>query len=215
MSIEDIKTLEYRKKHKYDNFLSEGLSEGDRLNREAGDLLNEAIRKREDLNYLSQRVVRSSFNCPGFKGTGYSAISFPYSRDSEYLPHWYKPDFDSGRVSVKLQVLNRKRSCEHTITINWTKEPLREIETANELKIYNFKKGKGQNGYNFYIKDPIRKSKKTYAGSILYNDKTLSNNVKYAIRELYLYGLTVSSVADIIKYLTRYKGEDNLGLNLV
>lgn len=208
MSIEDIKTPDYRKKHKYDN-----LNSVDRVIKESQDLLNESIRHTEYLDGLSQDIVRFTFNCPGFKGSGYSAD--PIRDKGEYIPHWYKPYFDyKGRLIVELQVLNRKRLARHTVNIKWTKEPLREIETANKLKIYNFKKGKGQNGYNFYIKEPIYKSKKVYAGSVLYDDKTLINSVKYAIRELYLYGVSVHGVAWIIKYLTRYKGENNININL-
>ena len=79
MSIEDIKTPDYRKKHKYDN-----LNSVDRVIKESQDLLNESIRHRDYLDGLTQDIVRFTFNCPGFKGSGYSEKTF-YTRFNELI----------------------------------------------------------------------------------------------------------------------------------
>lgn len=202
MGKENIKTPEDRQKQKYEN-----LSTLEKITKQTDDLVKQSLRSRAILDEMSEDIIRRSFNCPGFKGGGFSAD--PLRNNGEYLESYYRPYTDyKGRTIVKLQVLNRKRLAVHTIVITWTKKPYRDIETANSLKVYTFKKGKGQDGLNFYIKENIYK--KVYAGSILYNDKKLSDSVKYAIRELYIYGLTVPSIASIIKYLTRYKGDHNI-----
>ena len=204
MSIEDIKTPEYRKKQKYGN-----LSTSKQFLKESEDLLNDSKKSMAMLEEMREEEIRITFNCPGFRGGGFSAD--PLYDKGEFLNRYYQPYIDyRGRNVVKFEVLNRKRLAVHTMVITWTNKPYRDIETANSLKIYTFKKGKGQDGLNFYIKENVYKSKKVYAGSILYNDKKLSDSVKYAMRELYIYGLTVRSIASIMKYLTKYKGEHNL-----
>ncbi len=195
MSIEDVKMPEDKQKQKYGHVSRKQLL--------------------RDINFLEEmnnEEIRQTFNCPGFKGTCYSAE--PMMDKGEYLENYYKPYKNyTGQIIVRFQVLNRKRLAVHSVPITWTNKPFYTIEQANELIIYTFKKGKGQDGVNFYIKQRPG-AKKIYAGSVLYNDKTLINSVKYAIRELYLYGLTVPSVASIIKQLTRYKGENNINVNV-
>ena len=210
MSIDDVKTPKDRKKQQYANLT--GLERSTKLLKESRESHKELIKAIAYLEDLKNEDIRLTFNCPGFKGTGYSAE--PLYDKGEYLQNNYRPYTDyTGQIIIRLQVLNRKRLAVHTVPITWTKRPYYTIERANSILIYTFKKGKGQNGVNFYIRERP-KAKRFYAGSVLYDDQILINSVKYAIRELYLYGLTVPSIAFIIKYLTRYKGESNINLNL-
>lgn len=210
MSIDDVKTPKDRKKQQYANLT--GLERSTKLLKESRESHKEIIKAIAYLEDLKNEDIRLTFNCPGFKGTGYSAE--PLYDKGEYLQKNYRPYTDyTGQIIVRFQVLNRKRLAVHTVPVTWTNGPYYSIERANDLLIYTFKKGKGQNGVNFYIRERP-KAKRIYAGSVLYDDQILINSVKYAIRELYLYGLTVPSIANIIKYLTRYKGESNINLTL-
>jgi len=205
MSINDVKTPNDRKKQKYGR-----LSSYERVLKET-ELQQKQLKKSiAYLEEINNEDIRLTFNCPGFKGTCYSAE--PMTDKGEYLENYYKPYRDyNGQILVRFQVLNRKRLAVHSVPITWINEPYYSIEDANKILIYTYKKGKGQNGVNFYIRERP-KAKRIYAGSVLYDDPKLINSVKYAIRELYIYGLTVQSIANIIKYLTRYKGENNINL---
>lgn len=158
--------------------------------------------------------MNNYFNCPGFKGGGYCGN--PTIRKTNKLSEYYPLFIYGGRPEIKLEVLNKYRLCVHTIYVDNYKGFNRSVSQANSLKVLKFRKGRNQNGYNFYIREYPR-AKRVYAGSIIYTDDLLANNVIYAIRQLYYIGLSVNSIATIIKYLTRYKGLDNLGytINLV
>ena len=207
MSIEDVKTPEDRQKQKYTH-----LSSFERILKKSKDDHKQVTKAIKYIEEMNNEDIRLTFNCPGFKGTGYSAT--PLYDKGEYLEKYYTPYKDyKGQIIVRFQVLNRKRLAVHSVPITWTNKPYYNIDQANKLIIYTFNKGKGQDGVNFYIRERPG-AKRIYAGSVLYNDETLINSVKYAIRELYLYGLTVPSVAGIVKQLTRYKGESNIQLNV-
>ena len=166
-------------------------------------------------NRITSNAMFNYFNCNGFIGGGYCGI--PTIRHSNRLNQYEPINIRSGRPIIKLEVLNKYRLCVHTIYIENYKGLHRDLEDANELNVYTFRKGRKTRGYNIYIKENIGHYKfrpRVYAGSILYNDKLLANNVIYAIRQLYYIGLTVNSIASIIKPLTKYKGLDNLGLTV-
>ena len=101
MGKENIKTPEYRKKQQYAN-----LSDLERINKETDDLITQSLRSRAILDEMNEDFIRRSFNCPGFRGGGFSAD--PLRNKGEYLESYYRPYTDyKGRTIVRLQVLNR------------------------------------------------------------------------------------------------------------